>query len=228
MLNYIRVSLLLFSLSLSHNSFADEPAIVSGGNDGVYHIEITETVAACAKLCNTDQNNVCRGYSFYQANTQLEQGECSLNNGLGEASDFKVTSPDDINIDHVIADMNAYRAKFDLAPLKWSSHLTIAAEIHAADLSKHGLLQHEGTDGSNHGQRVKSTGYNFRLALENVAAGQQSWESVLQSWKDSPGHNKNLLNADATEIGVALSFNPKTRFASYWAMVLASPLEYAR
>jgi len=33
-------------------------------NDGVYLRQITETVEACAKLCNTDKDNICRGYSF--------------------------------------------------------------------------------------------------------------------------------------------------------------------
>jgi len=196
-------------------------------NDGIYHKETTKTVEACAKLCNEDTDNICRGYSFYQPDDRYSKGQCQLNNGIGSASDFEVKQPEPIDIKTVLLDMNQYRAEYNLPPLVWNDQLTAAADVHSKDLAAHGIIQHEGTDGSSAADRVTRVGYNYRLTLENVAAGQKSWADALQGWKDSKGHNENLLHADATEIGVALDFNPSTRFASYWTMVLGTPLNSA-
>jgi uncharacterized protein YkwD len=44
---------------------------------------------------------------------------------------------------------------------------------------------------------VKRAGYNAKVAAENVGTGQASIDEVMKGWKASPGHNKNLLLADA-------------------------------
>ena len=217
----------VFTLALlcSAPAIANDAAVDAKANDGIYHTQTTETVEACAKLCNEDKDNICRGYSFYQPDDRYSKGECQLNNGIGKASDFEVKRPESIDIETVLSDMNHYRAEYDLPPLVWNDQLAVAADVHSKDLAAHGILQHEGTDGSSAADRVTRAGYTYRLTLENVAAGQKSWASALQGWKDSKGHNENLLHEDATEIGVALDFNPHTRFASYWTMVLGKPLD---
>jgi uncharacterized protein YkwD len=69
---------------------------------------------------------------------------------------------------------------------------------------------------------VKRTGYNAKLAAENVGTGQASLEEVFKGWQESPGHNKNLLLADASEMGIALVQDPKTEFRTFWTLVLGS------
>jgi uncharacterized protein YkwD len=71
---------------------------------------------------------------------------------------------------------------------------------------------------------VKRTGYKARLAAENVGTGQVDFEEVMRGWKASPGHNKNLLLPDATEMGLALVQDPKSEFKSFWTLVLAAPM----
>jgi uncharacterized protein YkwD len=70
---------------------------------------------------------------------------------------------------------------------------------------------------------VKRGGYNARLAAENVGTGQATIEEVLKGWKASPGHNKNLLMADAQHMGIALVQDPKTEFKTFWTLVLGAP-----
>ena len=223
-LKFLSIPIAVMSL---HGFAIADTLKASQANDGTYHVETVPSQEACGQLCNNDTENVCRGYVFYQSDASVAQGECRLNNGNSETSDFKIDEPEAINIEQVISDMNDYRGQYGLGPLRWNAQLAQAANVHAQDLAYHGILQHEGTDGSSHGERIKRQDYSFSIALENVAAGQQSWEAALQGWKDSPGHNENLLNADATEIGVALDFNANTRFATYWAMVLVAPLNAA-
>ena len=49
-------------------------------------------------------------------------------------------------------------------------------------------------------------------------------DEVMKGWKESPGHNKNLLLADAQHIGIALVQDNKTEFKTFWTLVLGSPL----
>lgn len=119
--------------------------------------------------------------------------------------------------------INGYRRKRGLPPLTLEKHLTRAARRHARDLAEGDRISHSGSDGSDPWSRVRMTGYGPRLAAENVGAGQRSFAEVLQGWKDSPGHNKNLLLADATHMGIALETNPNSRYQTFWTLVLGKP-----
>lgn len=120
--------------------------------------------------------------------------------------------------------INQYRAEKGLKPLRLNASLTDAAKAHSRDLAKWDRISHYGSDGSNPWDRVKRTGYKPKLAAENVGTGQVSFDEVLLGWKESDGHNKNLLLADAREMGLALVQDPKTEFKSFWTLVIGSPM----
>jgi uncharacterized protein YkwD len=120
--------------------------------------------------------------------------------------------------------INAYRKEKGLKPLKLNPELTAAAKNHATDLAKWDRISHYGSDGSNPWDRVKRTGYKARLTAENVGTGQIDFNEVMKGWKESPGHNKNLLMSDADHMGVALVQDPKTEFKSFWTLVIGSPM----
>jgi uncharacterized protein YkwD len=120
--------------------------------------------------------------------------------------------------------INQYRRDKGLKPLKINSELTEAAKAHSRDLAKWDRISHYGSDGSNPWDRVKRTGYHARLAAENVGTGQVDFNEVMRGWKESPGHNKNLLLGDATDMGIALVQDPRTEFKSFWTLVIGSPM----
>ncbi|MEZ5853068.1 MAG: CAP domain-containing protein [Hyphomicrobiaceae bacterium] len=120
--------------------------------------------------------------------------------------------------------INRYRKQHGLKPLKLNAVLSNAAKEHCRDLAKWDRISHFGSDGSNPWDRVKRAGYNARIAAENVGTGQISIEEVMKGWKESPGHNKNLLLADADHMGIALVQDSKTEFKTFWTLVLASHL----
>jgi uncharacterized protein YkwD len=120
--------------------------------------------------------------------------------------------------------INKYRKEKGLKPLRLDAELTEAAKAHSRDLAKWDRISHYGSDGSNPWDRVKRTGFNARLAAENVGTGHIDFQEVLRGWEESPGHNKNLLLADATHMGIALVQDPKTEFKSFWTLVIASPM----
>jgi uncharacterized protein YkwD len=120
--------------------------------------------------------------------------------------------------------INQYRKDKGLKPLKLNAELTEAAKAHSRDLAKWDRISHYGSDGSNPWDRVKRTGFKARLAAENVGTGQVDFNEVMRGWKESSGHNKNLLLPDATHMGIALVQDPRTEFKSFWTLVIGSPM----
>ena len=120
--------------------------------------------------------------------------------------------------------INRYRRKKGLRPLRLNARLTMAAKAHSRDLAKHDRISHYGSDGSNPWDRVKRAGYNAKLAAENVGTGQASIEEVFRGWQTSPGHDKNLLLADAEHMGIALVRHNKSEFKTFWTLVIGAPL----
>ena len=119
--------------------------------------------------------------------------------------------------------VNAYRAQKGLKPLKLNTKLADAARKHSEDLAKSDRISHYGSDGSDAWERVRKTGYGARMTAENVGTGQQSLDEVFRGWQKSPDHNANLLLKDADEMGIAMVYNPKSQFKTFWTMVVASP-----
>ncbi len=130
----------------------------------------------------------------------------------------------ELNVEMARDIINQYRKDNGLKPLVINAELTAAAKAHSRDLSKWDRISHYGSDGSNPWDRVKRAGYKARLAAENVGTGQVNFDEVMKGWKNSPGHNKNLLLADAQQMGLALVYDPKTEFKSFWTLVIGSQM----
>ena len=213
-------------LALTTLNAAATPAGSTGQfkpDDGTYKIVPVATPAECSALCKDDP--LCRGAVTYQPDVTKPDAVCRLNNGFGANPVFPQVPPEPLDLAVALADLNAYRAQYGLQPVTLVDKLNEASGIHAADLAQAGIIAHEGTDGSTHGDRIHRVGYNFTIAGENVATGQRSWADVFQAWKDSPGHNENLLRPDVSEFGIALVYEPATTYSTYWAMLVAEPMD---
>lgn len=193
----------------------------SSKDNGVYSTITVSSFQDYQALCKADSK--CRGTEAVQPDTRYPVMQCMLNSGFGENSPFPNIAPTPINFQIALADFNTYRATHGLKAVVYNDKLSAASNAHARDLAKHGVISHTGTDGSTHAQRVQKQGYDFSIVAENVATGQKSWEQVFKAWQDSPGHNENLLRPDVTEFGLALVYEPQTKFSTYWAMLVASP-----
>jgi len=120
--------------------------------------------------------------------------------------------------------INSYRNQHGLKPVRLNVLLTKAAKAHSSDLAQWDRISHFGSNGSTPWDRVKQTGYRASLAAENVGTGQSTFEEVLDGWKKSPGHNKNLLLRDAEHLGIALVYASNTEFRTFWTLVMGAPL----
>jgi uncharacterized protein YkwD len=71
--------------------------------------------------------------------------------------------------------------------------------------------------------RIQETGYAFSAIAENVAGGQPTPESVIQTWLNSSGHRRNMLNPEYTEIGIGYATNSSSQYTHYWTQVFGTP-----
>lgn len=123
--------------------------------------------------------------------------------------------PSTMNPDQIIEAHNAYRQSKGLSPLIKNDLLNQIALNHSNDMAAHHLMSHLGSDFSTPFIRMNRVGYNFSYAGENIAAGYNYLDDVMNAWKKSPGHNSNILNENFTDIGVAVVDN-------YWTVDFGS------
>lgn len=117
--------------------------------------------------------------------------------------------------------VNQERSKTGAAPLKLNAKLSAAAQKQAQNLMDTGIFSHT-IDGKNVGDRATAAGYNWGRIGENIAEGQRSAADVMQSWMNSEGHRKNILNAEFQELGVG--YTEDSEGSTYWVQVFGTPL----
>lgn len=103
-------------------------------------------------------------------------------------------------------------------PLKWNSKLANAAKKHADDMANNDFFDHVGTGQSTVVIRVEREGYVWQTVGENIAMGPLTVQEVVKGWLESPGHCRNIMNGEFTEMGAARSHDGK-----YWVQVFGAP-----
>ncbi|MEU9377855.1 sigma-70 family RNA polymerase sigma factor [Streptomyces sp. NPDC048255] len=104
----------------------------------------------------------------------------------------------------VVALVNKERAAAGCGPLKEDAQLRTAAQGHSDDMANRDFFSHTSPDGSDPGKRTTAAGYRWSTYGENIAKGQQTAQSVMDSWMKSPGHRANILNCSFKDIGVGI------------------------
>lgn len=115
--------------------------------------------------------------------------------------------------------VNQERAKAGCKALTVDDKLVLAAQRHSQDQADHKTMSHDGSDGSDVGDRLDRVGYAWRSYGENVAWNQQSPAAVMDAWMNSPGHRANILNCSFTEIGVGVARSN----GPYWTQDFGTP-----
>lgn len=111
--------------------------------------------------------------------------------------------------------VNQERRKRGRNALCYNSKLNNAALLHSQDQASMSHMTHTGSDGSDAGQRVTRAGYVWNAYAENVARGQTSVSAVMNTWMNSFGHRKNILDRDFTHFGYGVQNH-------YWTQVFGA------
>ncbi|HYM64872.1 MAG TPA: CAP domain-containing protein [Candidatus Sulfotelmatobacter sp.] len=100
---------------------------------------------------------------------------------------------------------NQKRQEAGLSPLSLNSTLSQAASSKASDMFGKDYWAHIAPDGTTPWVFIKSSGYNYVYAGENLARGYSSAPDVVNAWMASPEHRKNMLSSNYTDVGFAVS-----------------------
>ena len=120
-------------------------------------------------------------------------------------------------IRRVVELANLERRKAGLPPLKLQTDLVKSAEWLALDMTANSYFSHTDHQGRTMDKRIPEIGYTPFSALgENIAAGQQKPESVVEAWMKSPGHRQNILSPLFWEVGVAVARPADGPIKSFW------------
>lgn len=108
----------------------------------------------------------------------------------------------------VLTLVNQERANAGLAPLAADSQAERAAKVHCEDMEGRGFFSHTTPEGWSPSDRLTMTGASgFNGWGENIALGQTTAQSVMNSWMNSAGHRANILG-NFTHIGVGVAVGP--------------------
>ncbi|MEM2598388.1 MAG: CAP domain-containing protein [Thermoproteota archaeon] len=91
--------------------------------------------------------------------------------------------------------INEYRQQNGLQPLRVSSALATAAQLHSEDMALHNYFSHTSLDGRTVRDRVMQAGYTYNTVIgENIACGVAAAQYVFEAWKNSHTHNSIMLD----------------------------------
>lgn len=119
------------------------------------------------------------------------------------ASDlFSVSGCDQNLANQMLALVNRHRADNNANPLSLSNQLTNIGCAHSRWMTATGTFSHTGRDGTNPFERCQKAG-SYCYA-ENVAYNTiPNVQDLFDQFKNSPGHNINMLDPNFVEIGIA-------------------------
>jgi uncharacterized protein YkwD len=114
--------------------------------------------------------------------------------------------------------VNNYRAQHGLGPLSADPALNNAARWMANDMAANNYFSHTDSLGRDPFARMDQLGYAYNTWRgENLAGGVASGSAAFDMWRNSPGHNANMLGGNYGYIGIARAYNPSSAYGWYWA-----------
>ncbi len=118
--------------------------------------------------------------------------------------------------------INNYRAQNSLGPLSVSFTLSRASAWKSRHLGENAYFGHDDTPiGRTWSTRVRDCGYSYNTYIgENIAAGYGTAAQVFEGWRNSPGHNSNMLGSNYTTIGIGRVVVSGSPYGTYWTTVL--------
>ena len=71
--------------------------------------------------------------------------------------------------------------------------------------------------------RMTASGFDAKVAVENVSAGYHTLAEAFSGWRDSPPHKANMLKNGVTRMGIAAVYAPNSKYKVFWTLILAAP-----
>ena len=120
--------------------------------------------------------------------------------------------------------INKARESVGLTPVQYVDSLSSAALRHTNDMAFNRFRAHTGSDGSRPSERQLAAGYEAAYAGEATAWGFEYASDAVAFWLSSPGHRPIILNPEATDVGVAFTYDITAPSIYYWTAEFGSTI----
>ena len=149
------------------------------------------------------------------ADFDLQKMAAAVPAGMSEADKAKLEAEK--------AAAEATKAAFNngLAALSIDPELMRLADAQARAMAERGRITHS-PGGAAFIERLRRSGYQARVAAENISAGYHSLAEAFSGWRDSPPHRANMLLAGADRMGIAAVYAPGSKYKVFWALIVAA------
>ncbi|MGH8793810.1 MAG: CAP domain-containing protein [Stackebrandtia sp.] len=139
--------------------------------------------------------------------------------GSGTGGDDHDPADPETYVAEVVELTNEQRMEHGCGELRLDDDLLVPAQEHSQDMADNDYMDHVGSDGREPGDRVEDSEYPGSYGAENVAAGYETPEDVVDGWMNSDGHRENILNCELTAIGVGYAENENSQYELYWTQL---------
>lgn len=137
----------------------------------------------------------------------------------GEPGFYKKLTATTAKVDTVAArDMiSIYRVNHGLSRLTIDPVLQEAAQEQALAMARADKMSHE----VNGALMARLDGkLDNTTGVENISAGYHTLAEAFSGWRDSPAHNKNMLNPKMRRMGIATAYVAQSKYKVYWALIM--------
>lgn len=172
----------------------------------------TSTSSKVLKTLNAKQNVTIVGKSGQRY--KVKSGSTT---GWVVSSKFKIGNYIPTFEEQVIKLVNEKRAAAGLKALKSTTSLNNAAEKKSKDMRDKKYFSHTSPTYGTLPTMLKKFKIPYKAAGENIAAGQTTPASVVNSWMKSSGHKANILSKKYTHIGVG--YVSGGNYRHYWTQI---------
>ena len=143
---------------------------------------------------------------------------CSFTGGLLGC----LASPDaELDAKAAASMISGYRRNNGLGLVTLDDHLMKMAQEQSRAMASKNRFEHDAAGPFQ--QRVKRSGYNAKVAVENIGAGYHTLAEAFSGWRDSPPHRANMLHSGVTKMGIAAVYTPNSKYKVFWTLILAAP-----
>jgi uncharacterized protein YkwD len=111
--------------------------------------------------------------------------------------------------------ISSYRRNHGLKPLVLDPALV---RIAAADADG---MAAAAKPASADGVKAKVAAAGFRAPAANLSAGYQTFAEAFSGWRESPAHDRVMLDPKADRMGIATAYAPGTKYRVFWTLVVA-------
>ncbi len=124
------------------------------------------------------------------------------------------SSTEKSEIDQVFNLLNQHRLANGKSALAYDTKLEAAIEGHAHHMAVHSFWGHDAPESAVSSPWVRASLCGTSANGENLGNGYSSPASVMDGWKNSPGHNANMLG-DFSRVGIG-------KYGSFWGQLFGS------